>query len=63
MDREIQRQLIISGASTAGTIAGLVIANKTGWNKTLTMAGGAFVGLMAGVAFGLIDEGNKADEN
>lgn len=54
MNQEIKRQLIIGAASTAGTIGGLVLANETGWNKTLTMAGGAFIGLAIGVGSGLI---------
>lgn len=51
---EIKRQLQIGAATTAGAAMGVVLASRTGWNKTLTIAATSFVGLAAGISLGLI---------
>ncbi|MEM9859401.1 MAG: hypothetical protein AAF843_18750 [Bacteroidota bacterium] len=61
MDNEIERHLISTGITTAGSIAGIMVANRTGWNKTITVAAGGLVGLIIGVTIGLIGEKKAAN--
>lgn len=57
IDKEIKNHLVMTATTTAGSIGGIVVANNMGLKgtqKTIAIAAGSFVGLIAGVAFGVI---------
>lgn len=56
LESEIKRQLQIGTLTTAGAIAGAVVASKFDTNKTISIAAGSFIGLVAGVYLGFIDK-------